>query len=134
MGRSVSFKVACIYYSLRVFLAYGRCTQRGFRIISHEVIHTAYETKLISRRSMPWLRRLVAGVSPHRPGFNRRPVHVGFVVDRVNLGRLISEYRLSPLIDIPSVIHIYSFICHRPYTISVIHIPLKKKKLRARLV
>jgi hypothetical protein len=31
------------------------------------------------------LRRLVAGLSPRRPGFEIRSVHVGFVVDRVAL-------------------------------------------------
>ena len=31
--------------------------------------------------TMPWLRRLVAGVSPRRPGCNPRSVHVEFVVD-----------------------------------------------------
>lgn len=28
---------------------------------------------------MPWLRQLVSGVSPHRPGFDPRPMHVGFM-------------------------------------------------------
>ena len=31
---------------------------------------------------MPWPRRLVACLSPLRPGFDPRSVHVGFVVDR----------------------------------------------------
>jgi hypothetical protein len=29
--------------------------------------------------AVPWLRRLVAGLSPRRPGFIPRLVHVGFV-------------------------------------------------------
>jgi hypothetical protein len=28
---------------------------------------------------MPWLRQLVSGVSPQRPGFDPRPMHVGYV-------------------------------------------------------
>jgi hypothetical protein len=34
---------------------------------------------------VPWLRRLVVGLSPRRPGFNPGSVHVGFVVDKVAL-------------------------------------------------
>ena len=30
---------------------------------------------------VPWLRRLVAGLSPRRTGFDPGSVHVGFVVD-----------------------------------------------------
>jgi hypothetical protein len=43
-------------------------------------------------RAVPWLRRLVAGLSPRRPGFDLRSVHVGFVVDKVALGRFFPEY------------------------------------------
>jgi hypothetical protein len=32
---------------------------------------------------VPWLRRLVAGLSPRRLGFDSGSVHVGFVVDEV---------------------------------------------------
>jgi hypothetical protein len=35
--------------------------------------------------AVPWLRRLVADVSPRRPGFYPGSVHVGFVVDKVAL-------------------------------------------------
>jgi hypothetical protein len=37
---------------------------------------------------MPWLRRLVAGLSSQRPGFDSGRVHVGFVVDKVSLGQV----------------------------------------------
>jgi hypothetical protein len=37
---------------------------------------------------VPWLRRLVAGFSPWRPGFDPWSVHVGFVVDKVALGQV----------------------------------------------
>jgi hypothetical protein len=37
---------------------------------------------------MPWLRRLVAGLSPWMPGFTPWSVHVVFVVDKVALGQV----------------------------------------------
>jgi hypothetical protein len=39
--------------------------------------------------AVPWLRRLVVGLSPRRPWFDRGSVHVGFVVDKVALGQVI---------------------------------------------
>jgi glycosidase len=36
--------------------------------------------------AVPWLRRLVAGLSPRRTGFATGSIHVGFVVDKVALG------------------------------------------------
>jgi hypothetical protein len=42
---------------------------------------------------VPWLRLLVTGLPPRRPGFDPGSVHVGFVVDKVALGRVFSpEY------------------------------------------
>jgi hypothetical protein len=38
---------------------------------------------------VPWLRRLVAVLSPRRPGLD---VHVGFVLDKVALGQDFPEY------------------------------------------
>jgi hypothetical protein len=38
--------------------------------------------------TVPWLRRLVAGLSPGRTGFDPVSVHVGFVVDKVVLGQV----------------------------------------------
>jgi hypothetical protein len=35
-----------------------------------------------------WLRRLVAGLPPRRPGFDPGSVHVGFVVDKVAPGQV----------------------------------------------
>jgi hypothetical protein len=44
---------------------------------------------------LPWFKWLVAGLSPRRPGFDLRSVHVGFVVDKVPwLKRLVAG--LSP--------------------------------------
>jgi hypothetical protein len=48
--------------------------------------------------AVPWLRRLVAGLSPRRPGFDRGPVHVGCVVDKVALGQVFPRvHRFSPV-------------------------------------
>jgi hypothetical protein len=33
-------------------------------------------------KAVPWLRQLVAGLSPRRPGFDPGSVHVGFVPDK----------------------------------------------------
>jgi hypothetical protein len=41
---------------------------------------------------VPLLRRLVAGLSPQRPGFTPGSVYVGFVVDKVALGQVSSDF------------------------------------------
>jgi hypothetical protein len=48
-------------------------------------------------KAVPWLRRLVASLSPRRPGFDCRSVRVGFVVDKVALGQVFFEYFGFPL-------------------------------------
>jgi hypothetical protein len=35
----------------------------------------------------PWHRRLIAGLSPRRPGFDHRSFHVKCLIDKVGLGR-----------------------------------------------
>jgi hypothetical protein len=45
----------------------------------------------------PWLRRLVAGLSPRRLGFDSGSVHVGFVVDKVALGQVSPDYFGFPM-------------------------------------
>jgi hypothetical protein len=40
------------------------------------------------KKAMPWLRRLVTGLSPQRPGFDPGSVHVRFVVDKVAVGQV----------------------------------------------
>jgi len=53
-----------------------------------------------------WLRRSVAGFSPQGPGFDPRPVHVTFVVDKVALGQLyLPVLRLSPVRIMPLVLY-----------------------------
>jgi hypothetical protein len=47
-----------------------------------------YCLNLTPGRAVPWLRSLVAGLSPRRPGFAPGSIHVGFVVDKVALGQV----------------------------------------------
>jgi hypothetical protein len=37
--------------------------------------------------AVPWLRQFVAGLSPRRPEFDPRSVHLGFMVDKLALGQ-----------------------------------------------
>jgi hypothetical protein len=60
--------------------------------------------------AVPWLRRLVAGLSSRSPGFAPGSIHVGFVVDKVELRQdFLRVLRFSPVNIIPpsfSIIHI----------------------------
>ena len=56
--------------------------------------------------AVPWLRRLVAGLPPRKPGFDPGSVHVGFVVDKVALGQVLPlVLRFFPVSFIPPVLH-----------------------------
>jgi hypothetical protein len=56
--------------------------------------------------AVPWLRRLVAGLSPRRPGFDPGSVHVGFVVDKVALGHVFPRVLRFSLVNfIPPMLH-----------------------------
>jgi hypothetical protein len=46
----------------------------------------------VGRMAVPYPRRLVAGFPPWRPGFEPKSSLVGFVVDKVALGQVFSEY------------------------------------------
>jgi hypothetical protein len=49
-------------------------------------------------RAVPWLRSLVAGLSPWRLGFTPGSIHVGFVVDKVALGQVFLQVlQFSPV-------------------------------------
>jgi hypothetical protein len=52
-------------------------------------------------RAVPWLRRLVAGLSPRSPGFAPGSIHVGFVVDKVALGQVFLSSSFFPVSIIP---------------------------------
>jgi hypothetical protein len=47
---------------------------------------------------MPWLRSLVTGLSPRKPGFVPGSIHVGFVVDKVAVGQVFycHQYIITP--------------------------------------
>ena len=65
-------------------------------------------------KTIPWLRQLVFGISPRIPGFDQRPLYVGFVVDNLALGQgfhrvlLFSAVALTPRILYSDI----SFICY----------------------
>jgi hypothetical protein len=57
-------------------------------------------------KAVPWLRRLVAGLLPRRPGFDPGSVHVRFVVEKVALGQVFPRVlRFSAVNFIPPVLH-----------------------------
>jgi hypothetical protein len=43
-------------------------------------------------KAAPWLKRLVAGFPPKQPGFDPGSGQLGFVVDKVALGKVFYEY------------------------------------------
>jgi hypothetical protein len=65
--------------------------------------------------AVPWLRRLP--VSHHGDlGFNPRPVHVGFVVDKVAMGQVFLQVlRYSPVSIVPPLLHIPSLSTNNEY-------------------
>jgi hypothetical protein len=73
-------------------------------LFEHE--HSTRNTVLVVTttyyKAMPWLKRLVAGLSPWRPGFAPRSIHMGFVVDKEALGQFFLQVlQLSPVNIIP---------------------------------
>jgi hypothetical protein len=62
---------------------------------------------------MPRLRWLVTGLSSGRPGLNPKPVHVGFLVDKVALGQVFAlSTSVFPLV----IFDQYSTLIHPPVT------------------
>jgi hypothetical protein len=52
--------------------------------------------------AVPWLKRLVPGLSPQRPGIAPGSIHVGFVLEKMALGQVfLRVLRLSPANIIP---------------------------------
>jgi hypothetical protein len=65
---------------------------------------------------VPWCRSLADGLSPQRPRFNPKSMHVIFISGRVALGQVFSEYFdfcLSVWFSYTS----YRIICHQCYKI-----------------
>jgi hypothetical protein len=56
--------------------------------------------------AVPCIRRLVAGLSTRRRSFDLRPVHVGFVVDKVALRQYFLQLRrIYPVSTIQPTLH-----------------------------
>jgi hypothetical protein len=61
---------------------------------------------ILKKKAVPWLRRLVAGLSPRRSGFDSGSVHVRFVVDKVALGQGFPPVlQFFPVSFIPPLLH-----------------------------
>jgi hypothetical protein len=58
--------------------------------------------------AVPWLRPLVAGISPRKTGFDVRSVHVRIIVDKVALGQVfLRVLPFYPVSIIPPMLHIH---------------------------
>jgi len=58
---------------------------------------------------LPWLRRLGNKWSVRRPGLNPRPVHVGFMTDRVALEQdFLPSFSVPLSVSVPPLLHTYS--------------------------
>jgi hypothetical protein len=65
-----------------------------------------YSFSIKSEKAVPWLRRLVAGLSPRRHGFDPGSVYVRFVVGKVALGHVFDRVlRFFRVNFIPPVLH-----------------------------
>ena len=84
---------------------------RAHRVARATLTHIATDsrstdTTYCRQVAVPWLRRLVAGLPPRRPGFDPGSVHVEFVVDIVALGQAFPQIlRFSPVNFIPPALH-----------------------------
>jgi hypothetical protein len=80
------------------------------------------EEKLHIEGTAPWLRQLVAGLSLRRFGFNPNPVHVVFVVDKVELRYDFLRISWISLVGlIPPMLHALSLTHYRRYMLLTIH-------------
>jgi hypothetical protein len=69
------------------------CHSFAYDKTRHEkCVEVTEETCKAKKRAMPYLRRFVAGFPPRRPGFEPGSGYVGFVVDKVGLWQIFSEY------------------------------------------
>jgi hypothetical protein len=65
-----------------------------------------YRLSKYNSNAVPWLRRLVADLSPLKLGFDPGLFHVGFVVDKVALEQIFPRVlRFSPVNFITPVLH-----------------------------
>jgi hypothetical protein len=79
---------------------FTRCDHATIRPLSSEM------TKAFPWRAVPWLRRLVAGLSPRRPGFDPRSSPCEIYGGESGTGTGFSpSCRFSPVDFIPLVLH-----------------------------
>ena len=64
----------------------------GVPIADHQAGLRASDNMLL----VPWLRRLVIGLSWWTPGFSTWSFHLGFVVDKLALGPVLCKYFSFP--------------------------------------
>jgi hypothetical protein len=97
-------------------------SQRPTETVDRSATTRSDLTVLLKFRAIPWLRRLVAGLSPYRPGVTTKPVHMVFAVDRVAFGQVsLPVPQFFFVTAMPSLLRISnSFSNHRRRTTSVI--------------
>jgi hypothetical protein len=79
----------------------GRSVQTIFWTVFFEYLKRLW-IGMWYQSSANMVRWLDAGLSPRRPGFDPRPVHVGFVVEKVTQGQVLSQSTyVSPVSVIP---------------------------------
>jgi hypothetical protein len=84
-----------------------------WNVATHILIYTASYP-----RTKKSLMAQAVGRRPRWPGFDPRPVHARFVVDKVALEQdLLPVFRLSPVTIILPVLHVQPFSCYRHYII-----------------
>jgi hypothetical protein len=73
-------------------------------------MHTYERTYLITKKTMPWLKQLVANLWTRRTRFNPRSAHVALVMDKVALGPVFPP---STMVFPPvAAFHQYSMFIH----------------------
>jgi hypothetical protein len=78
---------------------------------------------------MPWLRLLVAGLSPQRPEFAPGSVHVGFVMDTVALGQAFLLIIQFPPHQYYSTMAVRTHVLSRGWTICLLVATVQRHSL-----
>jgi hypothetical protein len=78
-------------------------------------------------RAVPRLMRLVTGFAPRRTGFEPRSGHVEFVVNKVALGQVFSEFSPLPILILPIAGTIGQIVADVPSGLSLTLPPETKK-------
>ena len=64
---------------------------KAYRVLCKVQTETLHIIKLFLKWGVTRFRRVVAGMSQRRPGFDLRAVHVRFVADKVALGKVFLQ-------------------------------------------